>query len=561
MTLRGPASVLIAALLAGAPLGAAAQTTIEDNQITTGDNSNVNVVGNQIINNYSQSKFEQELRDQLYQVTQALLDERTHSRDLILQQSEISRQLADVRSSYAEKVALLAEAQGKLADLGAGIEAARILEAQAAIIRGDTSKADALFAEVERMEADSIERAAEAAFERGKIAENEVRWSDAADHYARAERLAPNVARQRKAREFAMIAGRYHESVRYGEDHLYSTIDEHGEGSWEHAEALLFTGAVLMRSGAFEEAEEFIRESIRIHETGFLDSQPDLDVKLAELAVLLRYTGRMDAAEAALRDAIRIIEETGRTNVDQYPLTLNTLALVIRDRGRYGESEPIFRKSVQMARKRFGALHPSYALPLHNFSAVLRDMGRLMEAELFSRQALDIVKLTYGQEHPEVAKVMGMLGSILTQAGSFHEAEPFLTGALEIDIETIGRRHPVYAVHLSYLGELRLASGHLPEAEVLFRNAIKANLRSVGENHHFHARYLANLAEVLRMTGRIAEAKPLYAEALEIARRTAGADHPIALRIDGLQVAFLRAHYSEEPPVAKDETGGAVAVE
>ena len=51
------------------------------------------------------------------------------------------------------------------------------------------------------MEQGSIERAADAAYQRGLIAEDEVRWGDAADHFARAARLAPDFDRLFKARE------------------------------------------------------------------------------------------------------------------------------------------------------------------------------------------------------------------------------------------------------------------------------------------------------------------------------------------------------------------------
>ena len=62
----------------------------------------------------------------------------------------------------------------QLADVGEGIADERVQAAQQALDEGDTSKADEIFAEVEAMEADSIERAANAAFQRGRIAEDEI---------------------------------------------------------------------------------------------------------------------------------------------------------------------------------------------------------------------------------------------------------------------------------------------------------------------------------------------------------------------------------------------------
>lgn len=60
----------------------------------------------------------------------------------------------------------------------------RLREASEALDRGETAAADALFASV-RAER-SGPRAANAAMERAKLAEIDIRWDDAARHYAKA---------------------------------------------------------------------------------------------------------------------------------------------------------------------------------------------------------------------------------------------------------------------------------------------------------------------------------------------------------------------------------------
>ena len=82
------------------------------------------------------------------------------------------------------------------------------------------------------------EKTATAYYRRGQIAEELVRWHDAADHYARAAALAPNFERLHKAREHLWRAGRHARALALGPDLIAAAIAEHGEGSADHAIAL-----------------------------------------------------------------------------------------------------------------------------------------------------------------------------------------------------------------------------------------------------------------------------------------------------------------------------------
>ena len=125
--------------------------------------------------------------------------------------------MADLEGSYEARRNELAEAQAALRELG-GLPQAKLDAALAALDKGETGKADELFAQVQAMEAAAIARAASAAFERGKLAAGEVRWADAAGHYGTAARLAPSYAHLFAAREMAWRSGDYPAALRWGED-------------------------------------------------------------------------------------------------------------------------------------------------------------------------------------------------------------------------------------------------------------------------------------------------------------------------------------------------------
>jgi len=104
----------------------------------------------------------------------------------------------------------------RLGDIAEGLPQSRLDAARKALAEGDDSKADANFAEVEAMEATAVLRVAEAAFERGTLAEADVRWADAAGHFAKAARLAPTCVHLFSAREPAWLSGDFHRCAPLG---------------------------------------------------------------------------------------------------------------------------------------------------------------------------------------------------------------------------------------------------------------------------------------------------------------------------------------------------------
>jgi hypothetical protein len=143
--------------------GGGAVSTGSGTAISTGDQSPVTVIQGYTIEQHEAALARREatLRADLGRAHQSEID-------LIEQQlAEVERQKSDLQASHDARVRELADLRLRLADVGAGIPEERIQAAQQALYEGDASKADAIFAEVEAMEADSISRAAKAAFQRG----------------------------------------------------------------------------------------------------------------------------------------------------------------------------------------------------------------------------------------------------------------------------------------------------------------------------------------------------------------------------------------------------------
>jgi len=115
------------------------------------------------------------------------------------EKAELTARIAELENQIANPDAALAEAQERIKDLetrlermGNDIGGDRLAAARAAFQKLDYSVADDIFAEIEDRQKLQVQQAARAALGRGEVAEAELRWHDAAEHYVRAARLDPS---------------------------------------------------------------------------------------------------------------------------------------------------------------------------------------------------------------------------------------------------------------------------------------------------------------------------------------------------------------------------------
>ena len=148
------------------------------------------------------------------------------------QLAEAKKRASDLEVDFARKQAELDSAHARLDRLHNELGDEKVEAAKRALDAGNTKLADALFGEAQatltaQME-DMAAEAAKLAYERGRIAEDDIRWQDADQHYSEAARLAPTYGYLLKAGEFADKCGDYRRSARYEEQLVELAEDEFG---------------------------------------------------------------------------------------------------------------------------------------------------------------------------------------------------------------------------------------------------------------------------------------------------------------------------------------------
>ncbi len=379
------------------------------------------------------------------------------------EKAQLTARIAELESQIANPDEALAAANRRIADLEALLEREgneiapdRIAEARTALEAGDFSLADDLFAEIEARAEMEVQRAARAAFGRGEVAEQEVRWADAAGHYARAARLSPTYASLYKASRFAERSGDY--SAAAGHSGALLSLAQ-AENNQERLSTALNEHALNTRKlGRFEQAEGLYREALEIDRATIGEGHPSYATRLNNLAGVVEAQGRFEEAEGLYRQAQEITRATMGEGHPSYAIRLNNLALVVQAQGRFEEAEGLYREALKIDRATIGEGHPGYAINLNNLAGVVEAQGRFEEAEGLYLEALEIGRATIGEWHPEYAVRLGNLGQLLGQQGKAADAREMLQQGMEIFRATLPPDHP-------YIAEVQRRIDALPPDE------------------------------------------------------------------------------------------------
>ena len=355
---------------------------------------------------------------------------------------ELRKQAANPEPALEEALKTIAKLEDALTREGNDIGGDRMAEALKALETGDFSIADDIFAEIEDREMLAVERTARAAFARGEIAEQEIRWADAAKHYARAARLHPACDNLFSARLFAWRSGDYDKAIILGTELLVAAKTEFGDSHEKYATALNEHAITLDATGKHEKAEPLYLQALEIGKQTIGEQHPSYATRLNNLAALYITTGKYEKAESLYVQAHEIDKQTIGEQHPNYAIALNNLASLYEATGKYEKAEPLYLQALEIGKQTIGEQHPDYATRLNNLANLYEAIGKYQQAEPLYKQALKIGKQTIGETHPDYAARLNNLALLYNAMGKYEQAEPLFQQAIKVLETTLGLDHP-----------------------------------------------------------------------------------------------------------------------
>lgn len=330
-----------------------------------------------------------------------------------LERQTLTRDLADLRTQHAGLQARLANPTVAFAEhqqrgsqieqllqdaaTGQSLGENRILSALNGFAALEYADIDALLAETEQR---SLLIAASAAFGRGLIAEDAVKWHDAYDHYKRAAALSDDLDQIAALARMAWRLGKSAEAITLHERLCDAAKAEHGDDHPKYAAQLNNLATVVEAQGRYDEAETLYRQALAIDLATMGDKYPSYATRLINLAGVVRAQGRYSEAETLYRQALMIDLSTIGDSHPDYAAHLNTLAGIVQAQGRFADAEPLYRQALEIGLAAFGNKHPRYATGLNNLAGVVHVQGRVADAAPLYAEALTICRDTLTDAHP-----------------------------------------------------------------------------------------------------------------------------------------------------------------
>ena len=263
-------------------------------------------------------------------------------------------------------------------------------------------------------------------------------------------------------------------------------------------------GIVAQQRGRLEEAEDWYRKSLTIHEQ--LGLRPRMAESYLNLGNVAYQRGRLEEAEDWYRKSLTISQAL--TNQPGIAASYHQLGIVSQGRGRLEEAGDWYRKSLTIC-EHLGD-RPRMAASYHQLGMTAEGRGRLREAEDWYRKSLAIEEDLMNR--PGMAGGYHQLGNVAYLRGQMEEAGDWYRKSLAIREDLSDR--PGMADCYHQLGNVAEDRGRLGEAEDWYRKSLAifedlANQPGMADGYH----QLGNVAEG---RGRLGEAEDWYRKSLAI---------------------------------------------
>jgi tetratricopeptide (TPR) repeat protein len=310
-------------------------------------------------------------------------------------------------------------------------------------LRGDSGRADALYAQAQQL-VDSLEppdRALQTRIlmGRGEIAGYQEKSANASDYFNRAWALQkdqpPNELQVRVLEQLAtadLNANDLAASERIYEQALQARIKLSGETHPMVSETLNNLGAVAYLRGESPRAESFYQRALKIDQRVLGKEHPDVAVDMNNLALL--YVERRDFTRAIpmLEEAVRIqLTQQDETQRDLIFAFLN-LGLARMGSGEFGAAEAAFGKGLQAAIANKNRMHAPILVDIADLECrTSRYQDGLARVEV----ARPIMAARYPDDPWRIALLDNVKAECLTGLQRFAEADELVAASTPVLLE------------------------------------------------------------------------------------------------------------------------------
>jgi protein O-GlcNAc transferase len=278
-------------------------------------------------------------------------------------------------------------------------------------------------------------------------------------------------------------------------------------------------GILLDRTGELAQAEDAFRKVLALGE-----AHQDREVQaaaLGNLGLVYQTRGELDKAEEMHRKALELDQALG--SKEGMAANYGNLGNVYTTRGELDKAEEMYRKNFEIEQAL--GRNEGMAINYGNLGNVYTTRGELDKAEEMYRKGL-VLDEALGSKEGMAAKY-GNLGIVYMTRGELDKAEEMYRKALALN-EALGHKEGM-ATNYGTLGSMYGTRGELDKAEEMYRKGLVLD-EALGSKEGMAAKY-GNLGIVYEQRGNLAQAEAAWKQSLSLYQEMGAMQHPYAKKV------------------------------
>ncbi|HHH50720.1 MAG TPA: tetratricopeptide repeat protein [Saprospiraceae bacterium] len=315
--------------------------------------------------------------------------------------SDVSQKLSSLEKSYGQRVEFLKERIDALKKLHHDFPEKILKNAEQALGNGDESKADDLFRQIEEKASNHIKQAAEAAYQRGLIAEEQIRYFDALNYFKRAAQLVQdNSTYLNKVGLLAHHLACYDKAIEFHEKALKVDLDSFGDKHPTVATAWNNLGQAWYAKGEYDKAIEFHEKALKVYLDSLGDKHPTIATAWNNLGVAWRAKGEYDKAIEFHEKALKVDLDSFGDKHPDVARDWNNLGLAWMEKSDYGRAIECYEKASKINLDSLGDKHSKVGIDWNNLGGAWHAKGNYDKAIEYYEKASKVIEDVLGKKHP-----------------------------------------------------------------------------------------------------------------------------------------------------------------
>lgn len=319
--------------------------------------------------------------------------------------------------------------------------------------------------------------------------------------------------------------GEIEASSSFAEVALFMHKNNHDTTSLSYANTLRVVGNSQYRLSNFEEAANYLKESIRVFETFLAGECFYYPMAMISLAACIAETNEFEKSIPLGEKAIEYIRSHIGKKSSLYAKALSEHGYNLMYEGDFINSKIICNDAVNIYKEIADTNSLEYANALAYYAETLSYLGDYETSLKINQSAIEVMNRNGYQNHPDNAFILNNQGYFYSLYGDFISAAPYIEEATNLRKSTLGISHSEHIHSVANLAVIYQCTGDYDNALECALKALYLGDLTEGKNNRTYASALQTIAGIYNDMGEHENALKSSSQSLNIIKSIYGTRH------------------------------------